>query len=357
MQSAAPTPWRHPIADGIRTLFPGYFALVMATAIISIASQLTGFVWLATGLLWLNVATYGLLATLFGVRFAFFFPDVLSDLRDHGRGPGFFTIVAGTCLLGTQLVVVAGDAEPARWLWWGAIGLWVVIMYAFFTAVVVREQKPSLEAGINGAWLIAIVATQGVSSLGSLLAPHLASPQPVLYFTLCMYLLGAMLYLTIITLIFYRFTFLEMPVERLTPPYWINMGAVAISTLAGSMLLLARGSFPLLEMMKPFLTGFTLFFWVTATWWIPLLSILVIWRHAVRRFPFRYDPQYWGMVFPLGMYTVATRRLSQAIEIEFLAAIPRYFIYVALTAWCFIFVAMLHSWSRSLGTSVARPAE
>ena len=135
------------------------------------------------------------------------------------------------------------------------------------------------------------------------------------------------------------------------------MGAVAISTLAGSMLLLARGSFPLLEMMKPFLTGFTLFFWVTATWWIPLLSILVIWRHAVRRFPFRYDPQYWGMVFPLGMYTVATRRLSQAIEIEFLATIPRYFIYVALTAWCFIFVAMLHSWSRSLGTHVARPAE
>jgi tellurite resistance protein TehA-like permease len=181
------------------------------------------------------------------------------------------------------------------------------------------------------------------------LAPGLAWREDMLLLALCMYLLGAMLYLTIITLIFYRFTFLPMTLEELTPPYWINMGAVAITTLAGSLLILSRGAWPLLELLRPFLTGFTLFFWTTATWWIPLLVILGIWRHAIRRFPFRYDPQYWGMVFPLGMYTVSTFRLAQATEVHLFTIIPRYFVYVALVAWVAIFLAMLNSWRRPAG--------
>jgi len=217
-------------------------------------------------------------------------------------------------------------------------------MYAFLTAVTVQEDKPPLETGISGTWLLATVATQSISVLGTLLADYFGVyRQSLLFFTLCMFLLGCMLYLMLITLIFYRFTFVKLTTVTLTPPYWINMGAVAITTLAGARLIIAAPVWDLLLGMAPFLKGFTLFFWAAGTWWIPLLFILGFWRHIRKHFPLVYDPLYWGMVFPLGMYTVCTLQLSKAISFEPLMLIPRYFVFVALAAWLAVFIGLIHS--------------
>ncbi len=337
-------------------LFPGYFSLVMATGTLSVASQLLGYRWIADALLAVNLVAYAMLAGLAVLRLVLFFPRVARDMADHALGPGFFTAVAGTCVLGSQLVVVAGEIAAARALWFLGLGLWAVVTYGFFFAVTIRERKPALASGISGAWLIAAVATQGISLLGTLVAPSFADGRTAVLFTaLGAYLLGAMLYIAIITLILYRLTFVKMAAEHFTPSYWINMGAVAISTLAGSMLVLHAQDWPLLGELLPFIKGFTLLFWVIATWWIPLLVMLMGWRHLWKRHPIRYEPRYWGMAFPLAMYTTATFQLARAEHLDFLVAVSDGFIVVAFAVWILAFLGLLRSMGRAIRAALAVP--
>ena len=334
---------RNSIWAGIEELAPSYFAMVMATGIISIAANLLHMVWIAFTLFYINIAVYFVLWALTLARLIFFPRRMLSDLATHTTGPGYFTLVAGTCVLGSNFVNLFHNFTAAIVLFALGTLLWVFIMYAFFTAVVTRSEKPTTEQGINGAWLIAAVATQSVSVLGTLIASQLpAYQQIILFIALTFYLLGCMLYLNIIALIFYRFTFFVLKPEALTPPYWINMGAVAITTLAGSTLMLNSGQWSFLTDLLPFLKGFTLFFWTTGSWWIPLLIILGIWRHIHKHFPLEYNPLYWGMVFPLGMYTASTFQLAKAMNLDFLLVIPQYFIYLALLAWLITAYGLIH---------------
>jgi tellurite resistance protein TehA-like permease len=330
----------------LETLHPAYFALVMATGIVALAAQVHSVAVVPTVLFWLNALFLVGLVTATIMRSWRYPRAFAADLCSHSRGVGFFTIVAAAALFGSELVLQEDALGPAAFFWIVAGILWLVVTYGVLAALTVKPDKPSFTDALNSGWLVIVVATQSLSILTVLILPAGVSAdlrQPLMFAALVLWLGGGALYLWLMALIFHRYTFLPMSAEDLTPPYWINMGAVAISTLAGATLLNHAALSPIVGELAPFVTGFTLFFWAIGTWWIPMLVVLGLWRYLIQGVPFAYDPLYWGCVFPLGMYSVSTCRLAEVLQAPFLMPISRAFMFVALAAWATVLLGLLDS--------------
>ena len=342
-----PSPGRRVLA-GLADMSPAYFGMVMATGIVSIGAHFLAWPQIAQTLFQLNVVVYAVLCGLTVWRAAAHTRRFFGDMVDHLRGPGFFTTVAATGILGSQFILLGADLVAGSALWALATLLWVGLTYTIFAGFTIKEDKPTLDKGINGAWLLAVVATQSIAALSALMAPHVGQPGKLElnFFALSMWLWGGMLYIWMMSLIFYRYTFFRLAPSDLTPPYWINMGAMAISTLAGSLLIINVPDAPFLISLLPFIKGFTVLYWATGTWWIPMLLVLALWRHVYKRFPMTYDPLYWGAVFPLGMYAASTDRMIEALGFGFLTFLPNTFFYAALAAWSIVFLGFVRDLLR-----------
>jgi tellurite resistance protein TehA-like permease len=329
------------LLKSLASLNPSYFSMVMATGIVSVSCYLLGLLTLSKVLFWINVAAYFILWLLYILRASMFPAEFRQDWFSHKRAFGFFTLIAATNVLGTQTKLLTNDISVATGLWHAGLVLWMLCTYSIFIFLIIQRQKPSLEEGINGGWLGAVVATQSVCVLGCQIKPALFGAADFsALLLLSFWLFGGMLYIWIISLIFYRYMFFRFEPSDLIPPYWINMGAMAIATLAGAELIRVYSGSPVIGPIVPFVKGLTTMYWATATWWIPMLLMLGIWRHGVRKFRFSYDPLYWGLVFPLGMYSVCSLKLSAILNIAQLVSIAHLFVVLALIAWLLTFLSM-----------------
>lgn len=339
----------------VKAMAPGNFAMVMSTGIISIALQKLGCQWGAWLYHGINTLIYALLWGLLLLRLIRYPRCVVADFVSHTKGPAFLTIVAGTCIFGTQSAVLAQNTSTAACLFWVGAICWAFILWGVLFAIFTRIPKPSLSCGINGAWLVTTVSTESLVVLGVTLGVPPGWDASLVYFCLCtLFSIGIILYLFVIIGIFLRFCFTDVKAGDLDPTYWINASAAAATALAGTTLMGRAGAVPLLDLLLPYVTGVTLLAWATATWWVPMLILLGIWRHWVKRYPFSYTPAYWSMVFPLGMYTACTSALSQAYGVSMLMVVPKVFIIVALAAWGVTFMGMFWSHGRALLVEITR---
>ena len=338
------------VANAIATLDPGWFAWVMASGIVSIGTDLLGYRVVSDVVLAVTILAAVVLSAVYVARLVWFGPWVRRSLRDPTTAMAYFTVVAGFDVVATRLVM-AGESSMAFGLGAAAALLWLVLTYGLPWSIVAAARRPVL-GEINGTWLIWVVATQSISIVASALAPVAPSAglrESLPDVAVCFWGVGVMLYVILIAIIFLRLLLVEVTPQEMGPAYWIAMGATAISVraAAGILDIPGQGAAGVVQQMHPFLVGLSVSLWAFGTWWIPLLVAFGVWRYVIRRYPWSYEPRLWSVVFPLGMYTVASYTLGKSASLDFMVSVARAWLFVGVAAWGVVTALLLAALIRA----------
>lgn len=328
------------VRDSVRTLTPGYFALVMASGIVSIGLEQEGLIRLSWVLFVVAAVSYVVLIVLNTWRFVSFRAELVADFRAPRRAFGFFTFVAGTNVLGTRAAGEEWYALTAVLLVI-ASAVWLVMGYVIPWSAVLSHTERPVVALANGTWFIWVVASQSVAVAATSLEEHYdGARQWLAILAVLSWSVGVFLYAASAIIVSLRIMLYELEPEDLDPPYWVAMGAVAITVVAGAQIA-GMESAPMVDATRALIAGLSVVFWAFATWLIPVLMAAGAWRHFVRRVPLRYVATLWSIVFPLGMYSVASMYLGNVDRLPIVGAIGAGWLWVAVSAWVIVAVAMV----------------
>jgi tellurite resistance protein TehA-like permease len=319
------------LTNSIQHLATGYFAAVMATGIVSIALLLQKMIALSNVFFAIDAVLYVLLFVGYLLRVFMFRKEVWGDLTHAGKVFGYFTFIAGSDVLGTRFAL-AHEYIIASVLGLLALISWIALTYFILVALLFYNEQP-IQNVINGSWLVMTVSCESLTVLGSALADYYTNNYWLMFMACAFWALGIVIYLIFIAMIMYRFFFFKISTKDLTPPYWINMGAMAITTLAGARLVLYPHSTTFLQFIEPFVEGTTFVLWVWGTWWIPWLIMIGVGKYVLLKERFQYSPALWSMVFPLGMYTCACKMVGSIHGLGLILHMVPTELYIALTGW------------------------
>ncbi|MGO1560879.1 MAG: tellurite resistance/C4-dicarboxylate transporter family protein [Actinomycetaceae bacterium] len=340
----------------LRTLSPSSFALVMATGIVSLGLSDVGLALPSLVLLVLGAGAYVVLAVLYTARWVRHRDAVRADMRDPSVAFGYFTIVAGTGVLAVGALGQGAGPVAVALLVVAAV-VWLVLGYVLPWQVVMAREGESILPRVNGTWFIWCVASQSVAvGLSSLRDVPSAWGAVVGFLAVLTWSVGALLYAGIAVLVILRLVHFGMRPEQFEPPYWVAMGALAISVVAGAGIVDMPPT-PMVDAARGLVAGTVVIFWCCAAWIIPMLVGAGLWRHVVHRVPLIYTPMLWSIVFPLGMFAHASIRLGRVESVPLVEGVGRGFLWLAVAAWLLVAASLVVDLARGRNAAAraARP--
>lgn len=321
----------------------GSFAFVMATGIVSTACAAVGWTLASLVLLVIAAAALVVLSAVTVWRAVVSPAELFDDARDPKRAFGFFTIVAAINVVGIRLYSpdAPGITIALAIL---SVPLWLLFSYGLPANLMLRPKTGPVAADIDGSWFLWVVGTQSLATAAAAIGSGAGSASDALAaVAVALWGIGVMLYIMLATLVTLRLLTVSSTPSSFNPSYWIYMGATAITVLAGSRILLLRHDIPVMTAASAVVSGLTYVLWAFGLWWVPLLIIFGVWRHLINHEPLRYEAGLWSIVFPLGMYSVASMLFGRTARLPLLVDIGEVGTWIASLVWLAVTVVMVRA--------------
>ena len=336
----------------IRQFTPNWFTVSMGTGVVALIvsafPMIKALTWqLGTGLWYFNILLFVLFSVLYGLRWAFY-PHEAKQIFQHPSMSLFLgtipmalaTILNGFLKYGQPIY---GDTavQIAQTLWYADVVLALLVAWAVPFAMY-RHQEHALQQ-MTAVWLLPIVACEVAASSGGLLLGHLAADTHAVAILLGSYVLWGVSVLpafAILTILMLRLVLHKLPEKELAVSSWLALGPIGTAALAllvlGHQAPTLMASLGLVQLGQFFqqagilasliLLGFGL-------WWLGI-AVLTTLHHAKQDLPFNLG--WWGLTFPLGVYTLAILNLAQQLNLAFLYAVGYAFAAILMLLWSLV---------------------
>ena len=336
----------------IRQFTPNWFTVSMGTGVVALIvsefPMLKALTWqLGTGLWYFNILLFVLFSVLYGLRWAFY-PHEAKQIFQHPSMSLFLgtipmalaTILNGFLKYGQPIY---GDTavQIAQTLWYADVVLALLVAWAVPFAMY-RHQEHALQQ-MTAVWLLPIVACEVAASSGGLLLGHLPADTHAVAILLGSYVLWGVSVLpafAILTILMLRLVLHKLPEKELAVSSWLALGPIGTAALAllvlGHQAPMLMASLGLAQLGQLFhqagilasliLLGFGL-------WWLGI-AVLTTLHHAKQDLPFNLG--WWGLTFPLGVYTLAILTLAHQLNLAFLYAVGYAFAAILMLLWSLV---------------------
>lgn len=303
----------------------------MSTGIISISALIHGEPDISTALFYIGVASLLSIFFLYTLKILTDTGAFKLEFHDNRRFFGFFTISAAIDVISTRLMIT--NLHPLDYILF-IISVGFLIMFSAVLLVsLIRGKIQFRRDTVTSDWLNVSVALEASAISISVYYQNVAPPSVITYMFIFALVLAGLFSYASVNFIEGANLIKQMNKMEFSGMFFINMGAGAILSLASLELLMVPVPFSSL------LTQQVLNFLfpaggVYATLWLPV--VLYRYFRALSDFKaIRYRVSQWAIIFPLGMYSVATHYLSKSFQF--------YGIFNLIS--CAAFVAALSAWA------------